>query len=596
MLALLRGALRDGAPDWLLQTAIDRDLNRTPEPHWGASMDLASEALSNPSCTDTQRTEALRRCSVPQLGSLGRDGCAETVAHGIAAELRQRGPHGQPMTPELLTEPGAAQLILRQPGVHGVVFVTALDLLPTFPRPKQRTESEEFTAWWNAFEAARNAWEKMWEQVVSTHTTRHRQLVAWAEESDANHVIRQHLLGTIPWDVEPSLLEEIAKDDLTHFQDSSLLTRVCRMFRDGASGEQVRSHFADDLSTLAPDRLRRIEDYLSDVADMRKYGEHATTSWMENAAEGSWRYILNPTEAKHRYGDPHVWRSPDDILRDLGQRFAEAGVEALKLWEPQKDTAYRTQPDLRWVHSTLVHLAIVSDEVEDRVRTVLKDFRPDPYARAHDYTAQNRERQLSETRASIVRIIGDPSAAARKSALGDPNRLTVRDLAGATGEVLEDYLTRHAGNDDLVEKALLAFASGSYRPNLTFADVLARHSAPQAALMDITTGLRRRLGGSPSYREAWAREVLALPDLNPELIRALPAWTALTVGGSSRYGTTHQAVTTIVMNALGDSDKAWTRFASSPASYSGPTAWLRLGDVLDASVHGTAWPTPPSTR
>ncbi|MDJ0342643.1 hypothetical protein QMK19_02095 [Streptomyces sp. H10-C2] len=596
MLALLGGALREGAPDWLLQTAIDQDLKRTAEPHWGAPMELASAALSNPSCTDTQRTKTLRRCSVPQLGSLGRAGCGKPLADGIAAELRQRGPHSQPMTPELLQEPAAAQMILRKPDVHDVIFAMALDLLPTFPRPTHLGEGEDSTAWWNAFKAAKNAWERMWEQVVSTHTARHRQLVAWSEESDANHIIRRHLLGTIPWDVEPSLLEEIAKDDLARFRDSSLLTRMCRMFRDSASEQRVRSHFADDLGALAPDRLQHFEDYLSDVANLRKYGEHATTSWMENAAEGSWRYILNPTDAKHRYGDPHTWSSPDELLRDLGRRFAEAGVEALKLWEPQNDTAYRTQPDLRWVHATLVHLAIVSDEVEDQVRTVLKDFRPDPYTRAHDYTAQNKERLLSETRASIVRIIGDPSAAARKSALGDPNRVTVRDLAGATGEVLEDYLTRHAGNDDLVEKALIAFASGSYRPNLTFADVLARHSAPQAALMDITTGLRRRLGGSPGYREAWAREVLALPDTNPELIRALPAWTALTVGGSSRYGTTHQAVTTVVMNALGDSDKAWTRFASSPASYSGPTAWLRLGDVLDASIHGTPWPTPPSTR
>ncbi|WP_239069884.1 hypothetical protein [Streptomyces sp. SID13666] len=500
------------------------------------------------------------------------------------------------MNPELLKEPDTAQMILRQADVHDVVFATALDLLPTFPRPTRQGEVEDFTAWWDAYMAERNAWEKMWEQVVSTHTTRHRQLVAWAEKSDADHVIRKHLLGTIPWDVEPSLLEEIAKDDLAHFQDSSLLTRVCRMSRDGASEQQVRSHFGDELSALKPESLRHVEEYILNVADLREHGEHATTSWVENAAKSNWRYILNPAEAKQRYGEPHTWRSPDELLRSLSRRFAEVGVEALKLWEPQKTTAHRAQSDLRWVHSTLVHLPTVTDKVETWVRAILADSRPNPYTRAHGYTALDQERQLSETRASIVRIIGDPSAASRKTALGDPNTVTVRDLSGATGEVLEDYLTRHGGNDELVEKALLAFASGSSRPKPTFTDVLARHSAPQAALMDITTHLRRRLGGSPSYREAWAREVLALPDINPELIRALPAWTALTVGGGSRYSTTHKAVTTVVMHALGGSDKAWERFASSPASYSGPTAWLRLGDVLDASAHGTPWPTPPSTR
>jgi hypothetical protein len=96
-------------------------------------------------------------------------------------------------------------------------------------------------------------------------------------------------------------------------------------------------------------------------------------------------------------------------------------------------------------------------------------------------------------------------------------------------------------------------------------------------------------------REAWARQVLKLPGLTPELIRSLPAWTALTVGGP-RYGTAHEAVASVVLAALGDSDEAWSRFAASPASYSGPTAWLRLGDVLDAAVKGTDWPTPPNSK
>ena len=48
-----------------------------------------------------------------------------------------------------------------------------------------------------------------------------------------------------------------------------------------------------------------------------------------------------------------------------------------------------------------------------------------------------------------------------------------------------------------------------------------------------------------------------------------------------------------VRTALGDNAEAWQRFTTSPASYAGPTAWLRLGDLLDAAVNGTPWPIPP---
>ncbi|WP_282203008.1 hypothetical protein [Kitasatospora fiedleri] len=48
--------------------------------------------------------------------------------------------------------------------------------------------------------------------------------------------------------------------------------------------------------------------------------------------------------------------------------------------------------------------------------------------------------------------------------------------------------------------------------------------------------------------------------------------------------------------APGDGTRAWQRFADSPISHAGPTAWLRLGEVLDAAAHGTPWPQPPTSR
>ncbi|WP_434593083.1 hypothetical protein [Streptomyces sp. A5-4] len=109
------------------------------------------------------------------------------------------------------------------------------------------------------------------------------------------------------------------------------------------------------------------------------------------------------------------------------------------------------------------------------------------------------------------------------------------------------------------------------------------------------TDLRRRLGGGPELRGSWAEIMLARPECPPELLRLLPAWSALKARGP-RYDTTHPAVAAYVTEALGDSDAAWQRFTASPMSHAGPGAWHRLGDLLDAAVEGAAWPTPPPGR
>lgn len=600
LLALLLGALSGSAPEWMLQAAVDSDLQKESSPSYlGPSMRLAAAALGNPSCTNALREDTLRRCSVPQLGILGRERCGEALAQAIVAELQSHGPHGQPMTPELLKEPSAAQLILRETDLHDAVFFAALGLLPDHPRPSHadRSEADGVMEWFDKYMAASGAWETMWEHLVTRHTRRHRQLVAWAEDGIADHVIRRHLLGTVPWDVEPSLLEEIADDDLTRFATSELITHVCRMLRDGMTEQEVRSRLADELEALGPKSRQRVESIFNDTTDELEYGLRAAVSWVESAADSTWRYILAPSEAKPRYGEQHTWLASDELLASLGQRFASVAVKALRLWEPESEPSRPVLRDLRWVHTMLLHLPHVSEKVKDQARAVVRHIRSRSRSRFEhrDFAKQRDDEQLTEIRAAIERILGDPDTAARKSTLGDPEQVTVADLSRASEEVLLDYLDRHAGNDTLVEKALLTFASHTYRPKLSFSGVLARHSAPEAALPRITTNLRRHLGGGPPLRETWVRQVLALQDCTPELIRALPAWTVLTIGGD-RYRSAHKAVTAVVLSALGDNDEAWSRFASSPASYAGPTAWLRLGDVLDASVQGTAWPKPPSAK
>jgi hypothetical protein len=165
---------------------------------------------------------------------------------------------------------------------------------------------------------------------------------------------------------------------------------------------------------------------------------------------------------------------------------------------------------------------------------------------------------------------------------------------GVDRDVLDEYLDRHTGDDALVEKALLATASNSHGRSSQFADVLRRHSDPDQAVRKITLDLRRRLGGAPATREQWAREVLALPMCDLQLIRALPAWTALKLSGGDSGARAHPGIAAVVVAALGDDEGAWQRLAASPATYSGPTAWLRLGDVLDAARSGGDWPAPPA--
>lgn len=83
-----------------------------------------------------------------------------------------------------------------------------------------------------------------------------------------------------------------------------------------------------------------------------------------------------------------------------------------------------------------------------------------------------------------------------------------------------------------------------------------------------------------------------MPNCGPEVIRALPAWTALKLSGG--YSRAYPEIIDVIIDALGDEAVAWQRLADSPVSYTGPTAWLRLGEVLDAAQSDGHWPTAPS--
>ncbi|MEV0688990.1 hypothetical protein [Streptomyces sp. NPDC050388] len=596
--ALLRGPYGDSAPWWLLKAAIDSDLARMPpqsDPFYGPPMDLALLALSHASCSPQLRHESLGRCTAVQLGRLGSAQASDLLADAVAEALRERKPHQRPMTVELLDTPKDAQLVLRQQGLHSTVISAALDLLPSYPLVDEK-DGEDTSTWLKRLKAAEQAWRTMWKQVLTAHPEHHRLLVNWSDDKDAGYVIREHLLGSFPWDVEPELLEEIAQDDLASFPLSVLTTRMCRMRRDGATEQEVREHFANDLAEVAPRQREHIDELLTNDKYGLRYGCRAAISSAALAADGRWRYILNPDLARH-YGKPRSWRASADQLTSLAQNFAEHAAVALELWEPDPKSPVRSARELRWVHDLLQHLPIITPQVKEKARLICREAKRGLAGRGDHgrYGLDSDAQQARELLDGVERMTAEPfpdPGPARAASLGKPDQITVRNLADAPDAVLDEYLRRHEGDDAVVEKALLSFASRAYHRDLSFADVLKRHSDPQRALLDLTRNLRRHLGGGPNLREAWVSTVLSLPTDDSELIRALPAWTALKARGP-RGQAAHPAVTSVVRTALGDRAEAWQRFATSPASYAGPTAWLRLGDLLDAAANGTPWPTPP---
>lgn len=607
LMALLTGPLAQSAPEWLLATAVESDLKREPQPYMTTDgMELTRVALSHPACPDAYRAQFLRKCTEARLGVLGRREGGAALIRAVVAELHRRSATGLTITPELLTAPTPAQFVLGEHGLHENVFVAALDCLPF--GPDKHDGEEDVEAWMERHRAASDAWESMWSGILRAQTGHHRRLLAWsAQHPAADRVVREHLLGSLPWHVEPALLEEVAANDLEYFGRAVLLTRISRSCRDGLAPAQARERYAEELAAASQEERDHVERFLDEEMQsgyLQTMACRSAVAWVERASRQTWRFLLNPSEAR-RLGRPREWLASEELVAALGTRFATISLTALSLWEPDPDSRYPVVRDLGWLHALLVHLPEVPDEARQKARLVVQETRRALSARsgAHGYSssghsAWEENRRANELIATIMPLITDPVPALpgrRTASLGDPQGIGFKKLADADENVLVAYLDRHTGNDTLVEEALLSFAARSYRKSLTFDDVLARHSAPQQTLLDLTLHLRRRLGGGPDLRGSWAEIMLARPECPAELLRLLPAWSALKARGP-HYDTTHPAVAAYVTEALGDSDAAWQRFAASPMSHAGPGAWHRLGDLLDAAVKGTAWPTPPPGR
>ncbi|MFH8443330.1 hypothetical protein ACH4D3_19135 [Streptomyces sp. NPDC018026] len=599
--ALLSGPYAQEAPLWLLETTVEAGLGAEGEASGvGQQPALVATALEHPSCTASLREQALRRCTSEQLGMLGTPRADARLAATVAAELRARSGAPLPMTPQLLQEPTAAQTVLQQGPLHPLVFEAARDTLPTEPDPDKIGEGSDTDGTWKQYKQAYDAWRSMWRQVLNRHPHCHRELIAWAADAGAEGLIRDELLGSLPWAVEPALLAELARADLDRFSFEVLLARGCRMLRAGSDEQQVLEHFATDLSAVTDDEqtlfhhaLRRKSSTLLDM------GCHAPITWAQRAAVGTWRHILSPTQAKDGYR-PVQWQASAALLTDLATQFAETAACALPYWEPMDRYRGITAREVTWVRDMVLRLPTITEDVRAGVGPLVRDAHERLSYRHPGLQPRHDERsEIQESLNTIERVLADPAPATgverRRTALGAPDEVTVRDLARLQTQALSDYLTRHAGDDSLVEKALLSCAASGYRSRDDFDNVLRRHSCPDTVLLRLTGRLRTRLGGGPSWREAWTQLVLGRAEADPALVRALPAWTALRARGDY-HATAHAAVVTAVREALGSDQEAWDRFAACPATHSGPTAWLRLGDLLDAAAAGSPWPKPPGSR
>ncbi|MGK5530642.1 hypothetical protein [Streptomyces sp. URMC 129] len=418
--ALLTGAYREEAPEWLLAVAIDNDLERQPEPYsdrWAVR--LAARALSHPSATDAFQARSLRRCSTARLGMLGGKDVPERLARAVVAELASRGPHRRPMTAGRSDQPSAARVVLQQREVHPVVFTAALDHLPVLPA-RDGSEEEPVSVWHAKWRAAFDAWDTMWEQVAAAHPEHHRRLLDWAKGTHAEPVIRRHLLGSLPWAVEPELLREVAQKDLESFRLHVLITRLCRERADGSAEETVRERYGADLDSLTAEERELVELYLDEERLGHEQGRDAAISWIREAAEGRWRHLLFPGEAATPYGQKHDWLSSPEQLASLGRMFAVGALEALTLLT-EAGRFSGSHRDVRWAHAMLVHLDEVTSTVRERVRALVGEARWS--MRLGPPLANSRRTQESLT--AIERLIAEPvppARAARSAELGPPER------------------------------------------------------------------------------------------------------------------------------------------------------------------------------
>ncbi len=433
----------------------------------------------------------------------------------------------------------------------------------------------------------------MWRDVLRAQEERHRQILEWAASSDSAELqIRPQLLGGIPWSVDPGLLVELAEHDLRRFPEAIAWARIAHQVSLGVPAHEVEERFREDLAHLREHKRWPLDDLLR--------GEKI---WVESALEdpvdtaktcvsNTWRYILETDDLPEERLSPHSWRTPPETLAKLRRKFAEAAVHVIPWWRSDSYEQRFGTESVRWLRVILTHLPEIPPDLKASVRPIVRTG--ETYLRRADLSYRDHQRyqdiqRLREDLNFLRRLMGSsfvPTSSDLRG-LGSPDKVNVQELAALHADDLDRYLDTHPGHDALVEKALLSLAFERNPAGKSFVELLARHSQPDTALMRLTLELRARLGGNPPLRRAWTALVLSLPGVGPEVVRALPLWSAV------RCLQGQSAVVSAVSQSLGTDERAWERFAANPATGAGDHAWLRLGDVLDAAASGQPWPAAP---
>lgn len=576
--ALLSGPNKASAPEWMLEAAAHEGLSGEDYHYLPKRFELCIQALTHPECPALLLSSVLRDCTDIQLARMGQPHCPPALVGTAANELRRRSGEPQPLKRDL---PTPAQVVLCTGSLDDAMFDTAISLLPT--KPEQGPDQ------------GRSAWRAMWRAILKGQPDRHRQLLG----SDANReLIRRCLISDLPWKVEPRLLKQLAREDLAQFDAHVVVAEASRMRRDGTAIATVRKRFAAEIATLDGSLRQELDSCLEDENGRLRLGCQATATWVSKAVRDDWRYLLDPAEAKSNFGKLEEWYASPEDLAQIGRMFAQRTIIALEMWEPNPRMPLSEPWELTWAIEVLKRLTWIPVQTKAAVESMVADA---ALGKRNSAEGRNRSRDSLRQFDRAVNTLESLALAPTQSAPApdlpqeSPEVITLRQLATMKHEQLLRYLQLHPGIDGLVEKALVATVRSGYINQSEFCAILSQHSEPRRAILDITQHLRARLGGVLSHRESWVRHVLDLPECDREIIRALPAWTVMTSWSGLEIGM-HPDSTDVVFDGLGDDHDAWTRFASSPITHSGPGAWLRLGDLLDAARTGAEWPKPPATR
>ncbi|KAB8158912.1 hypothetical protein FH609_019830 [Streptomyces sp. 3MP-14] len=578
--ALLAGPCATSAPDWLLTEAAASE-----------APPVLLAALGHPDCPEGRAAAVAARSADDRLGALAPAGAPAALRAAVAAELRRRVPEPVPVTPEAAERPNAAQLALRHPELAPEVFAAAVPLLPG--PPAQLAEGQELNAWMAAHGAALTTWRALWREVLTTHPGRIAELWELLVDEQARVVVSELLLGTLPHAVPAPLLVQLAEADLARFAGAALTSRICRLRVDGHQPEETAALVAEELAAL-PESDRRLPlAYLGAFGATPERGLATATDWIARALAERWRPLLTPDPSgPHAPTDPHAptepapgaepepapepapapaWRTPPATRAALRDRFARAALTALDLWRPRPGFPVTQPQQLLWLAELATLLPVHRRELRTRAAELLADAE-----RGHAHRRRRRGAYPAAEDPAFDRALTTVRRALGLGWRGIPANPPLVELSCQPPRTLE-RMAGPGARDATLERLLLAHAVRGYPSGPDVETLLARHTAPTAALFRLTTQLPALLGEHPGAARAWTEAVTASAHRDAPTLRALPAHLALSAppapGDDGR-----PTVLTLVVESFAQRPDAWRHFATAPLR--GHT----LGEAVDRAV------------